>query len=338
LHILGESNPAGTDPPLENAMRELRAVLGRNDPCHCGSGKKYKKCHWEPDQALPRSAGVAAAMAAPAAAETMAGMARLRRLAAGKPHFGRDNPNLIKTPEQVEGIRKAGHLTWELLEMLEGRIQPGVTTDQIDRWVEEATQAAGATSAPLGYNGFPKSVCTSVNEVVCHGIPGDRVLKEGDIVNVDVSPVLNGYFGDSSRMFKVGTVSAAAARLVSVTQECLELGIRQVRPGGFIGDIGQAIQAHAESHGFSVVRDFVGHGVGLKFHEEPQIPHFGRRGTGHPLLPGMVFTIEPMINAGAYPTKILDDGWTAITRDGSLSAQFEHTVLVTETGVDVLTR
>jgi len=180
-------------------------------------------------------------------------------------------------------------------------------------------------------------VCTSVNEVVCHGIPGDRVLMEGDIVNVDISPILDGYFGDSSRMYMVGKVSPEAAKLVSVTRECLELGIRQVHPGGFLGDIGQAIQAHAESNGFSVVRDFVGHGVGIKFHEEPQVPHFGRRGTGHPLLPGMVFTIEPMINAGAYPTKILEDGWTAITRDGSLSAQFEHTVHVTETGVEILT-
>ncbi|HEX7928330.1 MAG TPA: type I methionyl aminopeptidase [bacterium] len=310
-------------------MRDLRAAPGRNDLCHCGSGKKYKKCHWEQDQASPRPAADLAPV-------------RERVVAAGRPLFRRNNPNLIKTPEQVEGIRKAGHLTWQLLEMLEGRIKPGITTNQIDRWVEDATQAAGATSAPLGYTGsgptpYPKSVCTSINNVVCHGIPGEVVLQEGDIINVDISPILNGYFGDSSRTYKVGKVSADAEKLVRVTKECLELGIRQVRPGGFVGDIGQAIQAHAESHGFSVVRDFVGHGVGIKFHEEPQIPHFGRRGTGHPLLPGMVFTIEPMINAGAYPTVILDDGWTAITRDGSLSAQFEHTIHVTETGHEVLT-
>jgi methionyl aminopeptidase len=306
-------------------MRELKTALGRNDLCHCGSGKKYKKCHWEQDQGAPR-----VAVAPARGPAVMAGLAR-------QPLLGRRNPNLIKTPEQVAGIRKAGQLARQLLEMLESRIRLGVTTEQIDRWVEDATQAAGATSAPLGYNGFPKSVCTSINEVVCHGIPDGTVLKEGDIVNVDVSPIVDGYFGDTSRMYCVGQVSAEAAKLVRVTRECLELGIRQVRPGGFLGDIGQAIQSHAESNGFSVVRDFVGHGVGIQFHEEPQVPHFGRRGTGHPLLPGMVFTIEPMINAGQYPTLILDDGWTAITRDGSLSAQFEHTVHVTETGVDVLT-
>ncbi len=306
-------------------MRELKAAVGRNDPCYCGSGKKYKKCHWEQDQGTPRLAVTPAQQHA-----AMAGLAR-------QPLFGRENSHLIKTPEQVAGIRTAGQLALRLLNLLEDKIRSGVTTEQIDRWVEDATQAAGATSAPLGYNGFPKSVCTSINAVVCHGIPDGTTLQEGDIVNVDVSPIVAGYFGDSSRMYCVGQVSPEARRLVRVTKECLELGIRQVRPGGFIGDIGQAIQAHAEGEGFSVVRDFVGHGVGLKFHEEPQVPHFGRRGTGHPLLPGMVFTIEPMINAGAYPTVILDDGWTAVTRDGSLSAQFEHTVHVTESGVDVLT-
>jgi len=297
---------------------------GRNDACHCGSGKKYKHCHWSADQGSPR---------ADASAKPIGRAIR----AVQKGVRGRNNPVLFKTPEQVRGIRKASRLAKDLLDLLEGRIQPGVTTLQIDQWVEEATRAAGAVSAPLGYKGYPKNLCTSINEVVCHGIPEARELKEGDIVNVDVTPILDGFYGDSSRMFLVGNVSAEARRLVQVTRECLDLGIRQVRPGGHVGDIGQAIQAHAESNGFSVVRDFVGHGTGIEFHEEPQIPHYGQRGKGHPILPGMVFTIEPMINAGKHETKILADGWTAVTRDGSLSAQFEHTVYVSETGVEVLT-
>jgi methionyl aminopeptidase len=301
------------------------ALPGRNDPCHCGSGKKYKLCHLRKDQA-----------AAPSTARVKrpAPVMGLEPAAGGR---GARAATLIKTPEQIAGIRKAGSLARQLLDLLDERIRPGATTEDIDRWVRDATAAAGAVCAPLNYKGFPKSVCTSVNEVVCHGIPEERVLVEGDIVNVDVTPILGGYYGDSSRMYEVGRVSAEAHRLVEVTRECLDLGIRQVRPGGHVGDIGQAIQAHAESNGFSVVRDFVGHGTGVIFHEEPQIPHFGRRGHGLPLRPGMVFTIEPMINAGDWPVRILADGWTAVTRDGSLSAQFEHTLLVTPDGVDVMT-
>jgi methionyl aminopeptidase len=308
-------------------MREMSGTpsLGRNDPCHCGSGKKYKHCHWSADQAAPRAA-------APPVKPARRGIRAPRT-----GDYARDNPVLIKTPEQVAGIRKAGRLAKDLLDLLEERIRPGVTTAQIDQWVEAATRAAGAVSAPLGYKGFPKSLCTSINEVVCHGIPEERKLKEGDILNVDVTPILAGFYGDSSRMYLVGEVSETARRLIAVTRECLALGIRQVRPGGHVGDIGQAIQAHAEGNGFSVVRDFVGHGTGIEFHEDPQIPHYGRRGQGHPLLPGMVFTIEPMINAGRHETRILADGWTAVTRDGSLSAQFEHTVYVTDAGVEVLT-
>jgi len=297
-------------------MREVPAPTapGRNDPCWCGSGLKYKKCHM---------AGDRTGRAAPAAPQT--------------PFKLRPGSTLIKTPAQIEGIRQASRLTRDILDLLEERVREGVTTEQIDRWVYDHTVAHGAVPSPLNYKGFPKSVCTSVNEVVCHGIPEERVLVEGDIVNIDVTSTLNGFFGDASRMYTIGRVSPQAATLVRVTRECLALGIEQVRPGGFVGDIGAAIQAHAEGHGFSVVRDFVGHGTGVRFHEDPQIPHFGQRGTGHPLLPGMVFTIEPMINAGDWRIRILDDGWTAVTVDGSLSAQYEHTVLVTETGVEVLT-
>jgi methionyl aminopeptidase len=248
----------------------------------------------------------------------------------------RSNPTLIKTPEQIAGIALSCQATRRILDLLETRIEPGVTTEDINTWVHEATLAEGAVPSPLNYRGFPKSVCTSVNEVVCHGIPEHRVLQSGDILNVDVTCTLNGYFGDASRMYRIGQIAPAAERLIRVTQECLDLGIRQVRPGGFVGDIGHAIQVHAEAAGFSVVRDFVGHGVGIRFHEEPQIPHFGTRGRGHPLLPGMVFTIEPMINAGDWRVDVLEDGWTAVTRDGSLSAQFEHTVTVTSSGVAVL--
>ena len=195
----------------------------------------------------------------------------------------------------------------------------------------------GARAATLGYKGYPKSCCVSINEVICHGIPGERVLARGDVVNVDVTSVLDGYYGDASNMYLVGEVSEEARKLVDVTRECLWRGIEVVRPGARVGDIGHAIQTHAEGHGYSVVRDFVGHGVGLRFHEPPQVPHFGDPGTGPELRPGMVFTIEPMINAGGAEGEILDDGWTAVTRDRSLSAQWEHTVAVTEDGVEVLT-
>jgi methionyl aminopeptidase len=307
-------------------MRETPQVAppakppGRNEPCWCGSGKKYKKCHLRADQGQ-------IAQVVP----TGRGFPNLfRRQPAPKP------PRL-KTPEQIEGIRRAGQLARRLLDELEERIVPGITTEEIDDWVVELTRVAGATSAPLGYRGFPKSTCTSVNEVVCHGIPGPLVLRAGDIVNVDVTPVLDGFYGDSNRMFLVGEVSEEARRLVTVTRECLELGIDQVRPGGRIGDIGHAIQTHAEAHGYSVVRQFGGHGVGLQFHEEPHVPHYGKAGTGTLLQPGMVFTIEPMINEGNWRVRVLPDGWTAMTVDGRLSAQFEHTVAVSSDGVDVLT-
>lgn len=244
---------------------------------------------------------------------------------------------IIKTEEQIEGIRRSGQLTRDILDMLTERIKPGVTTSDINRWVHEYTVAHGAIPAPLNYRGFPKSVCTSLNNVICHGIPDGTVLQEGDILNVDVTSVLNGYFGDASRMYVAGEASPEALKLIQVAKECLDLGIQSVRPGNTIGDIGHAIQRHAQNHGYSVVREWGGHGTGLQFHEEPHVPHYGRRGMGVPLIPNMVFTIEPMINTGGPAGKLLEDGWTVITVDGSLSAQWEHTVCVTEAGVDVLT-
>lgn len=285
--------------------------LSRNDPCWCGSGKKYKHCHLKQDLALRHE----------------------RR--------GQDQQRprevIIKTEEQIAGIRKSSRLTHAILDMLEERIVPGITTEQINTWVHEATLAAGAIPAPLNYRGYPKSVCTSLNEVICHGIPGDRVLVSGDILNVDVTSILDGYYGDSSRMFLIGEVSEEARKLVKVTRECLYLGIKQVRPGNTLGDIGHAIQQHAEGHGYSVVRAFVGHGVGVYFHEPPDVRHYGRPHTGLVLQPHMVFTIEPMINLGGPQVKILEDEWTAVTTDGSLSAQWEHTLLVTAGGVEILT-
>ena len=329
------------DPMKEQAAQKN---LGRNDPCWCGSGRKLKKCHMTGQPAIPQPTIPQTVASQTVASQTVASQSAAPRTAKPKavadpwPKKGRRGREiLIKTPEQIEGIRQAGRLASQLLDMLAERIEPGVTTGQIDDWVREATLAAGAVSAPLNYKGFPKSLCTSINEVVCHGIPGEQALKEGDIINLDVTPILNGFYGDTSRMYLVGKVSPEAEKLCRITKECMELGIAQVRPGGTVGDIGHAIQVHAEKHGYSVVWEFVGHGTGIYFHEPPQIPHFGRRGHGHRLLPGMVFTIEPMINIGKAEVEILPDGWTALTRDRELSAQWEHTLAVTDEGVDVLT-
>jgi len=235
-------------------------------------------------------------------------------------------------------MRQAGRVAAELLDHLGKMVKPGVSTLQINDEAERWTLERGAKSAPLGYQGFPKSICTSVNQVICHGIPNRKeILKDGDIINIDVTPIVDGFHGDTSRTFFVGTPSAKAKKLVEVTQECLYRGIKAVKPGGKIGDIGAAIQEYAEAEGFSVVRNFVGHGVSQIFHTAPQIPHFGTRGKGKRLRPGMVFTIEPMINEGTYEAQLLADGWTAVTKDGKLSAQFEHTVAVTKEGVDILT-
>jgi len=249
-------------------------------------------------------------------------------------------PSMIKTPEEIEKMRVAGRLAAEVLEMIEPYVKPGVTTEELDRICHDyIVQEQKAIPAPLNYRGFPKSICTSVNHVICHGIPSDKkVLKNGDIVNIDITVIKDGYHGDTSKMFFVGERKIAAERLVRITQECLYKGIELVRPGVRLGDIGHAIQQHAESHHYSVVRDYCGHGIGKGFHEEPQVMHYGRPGTGMPLEAGMTFTIEPMINQGKYQCKTLPDGWTVVTKDHKLSAQWEHTILVTEDGHEVLTR
>jgi methionyl aminopeptidase len=241
-------------------------------------------------------------------------------------------------PEDFAAMRKAGRAAAELLDHIAPFVKPGVTTGEIDRLCAEWTAAYGAISAPLNYRGFPKSICTSVNHVVCHGIPDDsKRLKDGDIVNIDVTPIVDGWHGDSSRMYYAGEPKLLARRLVEVTYECLMRGIEAVRPGATLGDIGHAIQSHAEANRFSVVRDFCGHGIGKIFHEPPNVLHYGEAGTGPHLEEGMIFTIEPMINAGRFDVKVLPDGWTAVTKDRSLSAQFEHTIGVTADGCEVFT-
>lgn len=249
----------------------------------------------------------------------------------------------IKNRQEIEAMREVGRLAGDTLCRVAEILKPGITTDEINEFVHADTLRKGARPAPLNYRGagggppFPKSVCTSVNEVVCHGIPGPRVLQEGDIINVDITHIYKGFHGDTSATFYIGTPSEDAKRVTEVARRCLALGIAEVKPGARLGDIGAAIQDFAHQHGCSVVRDFVGHGIGRKFHEEPKVEHYGRRGSGKRLKPGMTFTIEPMINLGSYQVKILDDEWTAVTLDGSLSAQFEHTILVTETGCEILT-
>jgi methionyl aminopeptidase len=285
--------------------------VGRNDPCPCGSGLKYKKCcAGKEDAVLPVDLK-----------EVYVRKYRIR----------------VKTPKDIEAIRRAGRLVVATLDLVEPRIRPGITTDEINTWVHEFTVQNGAVPAPLNYRGYPKSVCVSVNEVICHGIPGERVLKDGDIVNVDVTSILDGFYADANKTYFVGSPGPDARKIVDVARECLRQGMAMVKPGNTVGDIGWAIQTYAESQGCSVVREFVGHGVGVDFHEPPQVPHFGLKGDGLVLIPGMVFTIEPMINLGRKELRILQDDWTAVTRDSSLSAQFEQTVLVTETGCESLT-
>ena len=249
----------------------------------------------------------------------------------------------IKTADEIQKMRVAGRLAGELLDFIGPYIRPGITTGEIDRLCHDyqvdhqGTIPAPLNYAPPGYKPFPKSICTSVNHQVCHGVPGERVLKAGDILNIDVTPIKDGFHGDSSRMFYVGSPSIQARRLCEVTYACMWRGIRAVRAGAYLGDVGAAIQQHAEAHGYSVVREFCGHGIGDKFHEEPQVLHYGQPGTGLRLQAGMIFTIEPMINAGGPAIRELADGWTIVTKDHSLSAQWEHTVLVTEQGYEVLT-
>ena len=285
--------------------------LGRNDACWCGSNKKYKACHMASD-------------------EKIEAFARQGHIV--PPRF------ILKNREQIEGIRESGKINTAVLDYVAEHIREGMTTEEIDRLVHDKTAELGGIPAPLGYEGFPKSVCTSINEQVCHGIPSeDVVLKDGDIINVDVSTIYHGYFSDSSRMFCIGNVSDEKKKLVDVTKECVELGLAQVKPWGFMGDMGQAVHDHAVKNGYSVVREIGGHGVGLEFHEEPFVSYVTKKGTEMLLVPGMVFTIEPMVNMGT--DEVYTDGgdnWSVYTADGLPSAQWEIQVLVTETGYEVL--
>jgi methionyl aminopeptidase len=245
----------------------------------------------------------------------------------------------IKTPEQIEKMRIAGALAADVLEMIVPHVKPGVTTEELDSLCHDyIVNVQKAIPANVGYKGFPKTLCTSVNHVICHGIPtSTKVLKDGDIVNIDVTVIKDGWHGDTSRMYYVGKPDVRAQRLCTVTYEAMMLGIEQVRPGATLGDIGYAIQKHVEGHGFSVVREYCGHGIGQIYHEDPQVLHYGHKGMGLRLEKGMTFTVEPMVNAGKPQTRLLPDGWTVVTRDHSLSAQWEHTVTVTDTGVEILT-
>lgn len=242
-------------------------------------------------------------------------------------------------PEGFQGMRRAGRLAAEILDALAPHVVPGVSTQELDDIVYEMTVAGGGLPATLGYRGYTKSCCISINHVVCHGIPSaQRTLREGDIVNIDVTPIVDGWHGDSSRMFLVGNVPIRARKLIEVTYECLMLGLEQAKPGNHLGDVANAIQRHAEGHRYSVVRDFCGHGVGRVFHDSPEVVHAGRPGTGPELKPGMIFTVEPMINIGRPDVKVLEDGWTAVTRDRSLSAQFEHSIGITDAGCEIFTK
>ena len=290
----------------------MNIKLQPNDDCWCGSGKKYKKCHKDADEKLDA----------------------FRKMGYIVP-----STRMVKTPVQIEGMKKCGVLVHETLEMLKNKIVAGISTQQINDWVHEFTIKNGAKPAPLNYNGFPKSVCTSINDVVCHGIPSKTdILRDGDIVNVDITSILNGYYADSNAMFTIGDVKPTAQKLIDVAKECMYIGIEQVKPYQRLNNIGDAIDAHAQKHGYSVVRDLCGHGIGLQFHEEPEVVHYAQKEKGVLMIPGMTFTIEPMINEGTWKVDInKKDGWTVTTKDKKLSAQWEHTLVVTETGYEIIT-
>lgn len=285
--------------------------IGRNEPCWCGSGRKYKTCHEAFDEKIERfkEAG----------------------------HRVPDH-SIIKTPEQIAGIKKSAKINIAVLDYVAENIREGMSTEEIDRLVYTKTTEMGGIPAPLNYEGFPKSVCTSINEQVCHGIPSEHdILKDGDIVNVDVSTILNGYYSDSSRMFCIGNVSEEKKRLVQVAKECLYKGLEQVKPWGFMGDMGQAVHDHAFANGYTIVREIGGHGIGLEFHEEPWVGYNSKRGTEMLLVPGLVFTIEPMVNMGKPDIYVDEDNdWTVYTDDGLPSAQWEIQVLVTEDGAEII--
>jgi methionyl aminopeptidase len=302
-------------------------VVKANDECWCGSGRKYKRCH---KASMLRAGTVGPERAVPDDVE------RPDYATPGAPV--RTTESAVKSPDVIERMREACRIARDVLRDTGAAVEPGVTTDELDRVAHEAHVSRGVYPSPLRYKGFPKSVCTSVNEVICHGIPDDRALIEGDIVNVDVTVYTNGVHGDTNATFCVGRVDPESRRLVKVTEECLERAIEAVRPGAPLSDVGRAIEACAHGAGFHVVRAFVGHGIGEVFHGPPQVPHYYERSLTTIMDPGMVFTIEPMITMGSIQPVIWPDGWTAATSDGARTAQFEHTVLVTDAGVDVLTR
>jgi len=285
--------------------------IERNAPCPCGSGKKYKLCHAAFDDKIKKYEREGCVL---------------------------PPRDIIKTPEQLEGIRESAKINIAVLDYVAENIREGMSTEEIDKLVYEKTIELGGIPAPLNYEGYPKSVCTSINDVVCHGIPSeDEILEEGDIVNVDISTIYNGYYSDSSRMFMIGEVHEEMKRLVDVTKECVEKALEQVRPWGFLGDIGQAINDHAKANGYTVVREIGGHGIGLEFHEEPWVSHVGTKGTGMLLVPGMVITIEPMVNMGDAEVCIdEEDDWTVFTADGYPSAQWEVMIAITEDGYELL--
>lgn len=284
--------------------------LSRNDLCWCGSGKKYKKCHLKTDDLLRKYKSKG---------------------------YRIPSRNLIKSDAQIEGIRRSGDINRKIFDLLEDFICQGITTNQINEMVHKLTIDNGGKPATLNYNGFPKSVCTSINDVICHGIPDETVLKEGDIINIDITTILDGYYADSSRMYCVGKISDSASKLVKTAKECLDIGISMIKPFETLKAQGVEIERHAKENGFSVVRDLGGHGTGLAFHEEPHIHHFDTDENDMIIVPGMVFTIEPMINEGLFFCRQMNDNWTIKTIDDGLSAQWEHTVVVTETGAEILT-
>ncbi|MCI5828367.1 MAG: methionyl aminopeptidase, partial [Lachnospiraceae bacterium] len=294
---------------IPTVRKQIR--IGRNDPCWCKSGKKYKQCHMAMDEKIQRIQE--------------------------EGHIVPDH-SIIKNQDQIAGIRQSAKINIAVLDYVSEHIREGITTQQIDEWVYDLTTKMGGIPAPLHYQGYPKSVCTSIDSQVCHGIPDEKVvLKEGDIINVDCSTILNGYFSDSSRMFCIGEVSPEKKRLVEVTKECCDIGLKEVKPWAFLGDMGQAIHDHAYANGYTIVREIGGHGVGLEFHEDPWVSYNSRRGEEMLLVPGMIFTIEPMVNMGKVDIYIDDsNGWTAYTEDGMPSAQWEYMVLVTEDGAEVL--
>jgi methionyl aminopeptidase len=320
------------------------AVLpGPNEPCWCGSSNKYKKCHRGADAAEARKKGpelqrqgIRPGIISPRR-PVPAHIPRPDYAESGKPARGASAP-VINSPDVIARMRRAGKVAAQVLQRTSAHVRPGITTDELDAICHEACIELGAYPSPLNYHGFPKSLCTSVNEVICHGIPDSRPLEAGDIVNLDVTVFFEGVHGDCSATFFVGQPDPDSERLVRVTRECLELGIAAVKPGRPVHDIGRAIEAHATRHGMSVVRAYCGHGIGERFHSNLQIPHYFDPEVDDIMQPGMTFTVEPMINLGHWHHRTWDDGWTAVTADGSRSAQFEHTLLVTATGAEILTQ